>query len=288
MFSPAKAGMLAVAVGAALLLAEMVLWYSWQGSLGAESAAIVLRFFLLEGAFLVTIIGGVVVVLAFMGGGLREADYLSLRKIVADAFASRRDRRFGASVGLLYAAFYAVVSGVVVYQPGVDFLAAYGVSSPAWEAAKCCGALGATPSMVVFLSPQVHLALLLVPLDLLLLAVVPVLIGVNATVGSFAYRNRPRVNGGFWLGGFSAVVALFTACPTCAGFFLAGALGGLGATSLAFALAPFQFLFVAVSLPVLVVSPLLVAVSLRRAYVGGCSIEGRAFRPGSPLESRSV
>ena len=63
----------------------------------------------------------------------------------------------------------------------------------------------------------------------------------------------------------------FTACPTCAGLFLAGSIGGAG-TTLAVALAPFQLLFVAITLPVLLFGPLITALSVKRSYEASCRI----------------
>ena len=171
------------------------------------------------------------------------------------------------------AIFYAVASSMIVYQPSVDFTQAYGATSPGWSAVACCGGYGTIPMVVVYLSPQLHVGLQLIPLELLLLAVVPLLIALNSTVASFAFRNRPTWSRRVWLSGFGAAVALFTSCPTCAGYFLGGSLGGLAATSLAVALAPYQLAFVLVSLPVLLLSPLLVARSISKSLQDGCRID---------------
>src|SRR5207245_6335138 len=138
----------------------------------------------------------------------------------------------------------------------------------------CCS-YRTIPVIVVYLLPQLHLGLQLVPLDLLLLVVVPILIAFNFAVASFAFRNRPTRSGRVWLSGFGAAVALFTSCPTCAGYFLGGSLGGLAAASLAVALAPYQLAFVVVSLPVLLLSPLLVARNLSEGLRNGWGIGGR-------------
>ena len=69
----------------------------------------------------------------------------------------------------------------------------------------------------------------------------------------------------------AAVVGLFTACPTCAGLFLASSVGGIG-TTLAVALAPYQLLFIAVTVPVLLLGPLFTALSVKRTYEASCSV----------------
>lgn len=272
----AKFGVLTMALGGLLVIGQMFLWYSQQNALvaGTDATGLVVSFFVQEGFYVALVAVGLLVALESLALGAGD-DYRSVRNVLGRALANGFDRRVGVVAGVLYAAFYCLVSGIVVYQPGVDFAESYGATAPGLAPAVCCGSVGTVPSMTLYLAPQFHLGAQLIPLDLLLLVLIPMLVGVNATVASFALRNRPRVNGGTWLGGVGAVVALFSSCPTCAGYFLAGALGGMGATSVAVALAPYQALFVAVSLPVLAASPILVASTVRRAFVGGCAVEGR-------------
>jgi hypothetical protein len=278
--NPLSVALAALSGGSILLAGQMLVWFGAQDSLLSVAWTSVGEFFLLEAAWIGVVGLGMALLLRHLAAGV-EGDYTSVRKIVSDALASREDRRAGVAIGLAYAAFYAVVSSFVVYQPTVDFARVYGATGPGFAFAGCCGAAGAVPSLVVYLAPALHLGMQLVPVDLVFLAVIPVLVGVNVTVASFALRNRPRSKRRGWLGGVGAVVALFTACPTCAGYFLASGLGGLGAATVAVALAPYQVLFIVVSLPLLVASPALVAAAVRRAYVTGCKVEGRSFAPSA-------
>jgi hypothetical protein len=100
---------------------------------------------------------------------------------------------------------------------------------------------------------------------------VPILVGVNASLSYYALRISSFPLSGRWLAGSGAVVGLFTACPTCAGIFLASALGGFG-TTLAVVLAPFQLLFVGITLPVLIAGPVFTALSVKRSYEASCRI----------------
>lgn len=273
-----------IAAGGGLLLVEMFSWYSFQGYFSSGDSQLILRFFLLEGLTLLVLLVGSGVFLKSVAREGRDRDYSSLSKIASDSFSSKSDRRLGIIAGAAYGVFYAFVSSVVVYQPSVNFASTYGVKGVSWAAAGCCGTYGTTPSLTIFIAPDQHIALQIVPLDLFLLVVIPLLVGVNVAIGSFAYRNRPKDREGAWLGGVGALVALFTSCPTCAGYFLAGALGGVGATSIAVALAPLQTLFILVSVPALIVSPLVAAKAVSKAYVGGCSIEGHVLsRPTSTI-----
>lgn len=196
----------------------------------------------------------------------------SIRALLGEALASRRDLTIGAAAAVAYGIVYLFVSGVIVFQPGTNYGAWAGIPGPSLAAAACCGTVGTIPSLILYLLPQSHLALQIVPLDALFAVVVPLLVGFNVTVAAHSLRNRTlRTNAG-WVTSLGVLVGLFTGCPTCAGLFLAGAVGGVGATSLAIALAPYQTLFVVVSIPLLVLSPLLITLNARRAVRAACPV----------------
>jgi len=190
--------------------------------------------------------------------------------LVGDVVSSKTAKKVAILGGLAYAAFYLVASSIVVYQPTVDFSAAYGVTAPTWNIAACCGSYGSIPMVILYVLPQLHLGMQIIPLDIILALVIPILVGINAAVAYSAMRNRPTGAGLGWFGALGASVGLFTSCPTCAGLFLASSLGGLGATSLAISLAPFQAAFIVVALPVLAITPVLTAGSVRRTIQSGC------------------
>jgi hypothetical protein len=237
---------------------------------------LVLRYYLVEVVAIVVVFAGAFLTYRGVIRWKESSEQDSVRYLIADALSSRRDFRIGIAVAIVYAFAYLVISSILVYQPNVDFASVYGVSSPGWAAAGCCGTVGTIPALVVYIAPQAHLALQLVPLDLLFAAVVPMLVGFNVTVAVHALRNQAVRTKVGWLGTVGVLVGLFTGCPTCAGIFLAGAIGGLGATSLAVALAPYQVLFIAVSIPFLAITPILVSLNSQRA-MRACAIPA----PGS-------
>lgn len=169
---------------------------------------------------------------------------------------------------VVYGVFYAFASGIIVYHPDVDFQTVYHVSVPSLAVATCCAPLGQTPLAVVYLTQ--HIGLLLVPANLLLLFSLSWLVGLNAALGTFLFSGRANSNGIGWVGGVGAMVGLFTACPTCAGLAVLSILGGTGALSVALFLGPLQILFVGLSVPLLVASPILLARSLRANKARTC------------------
>lgn len=191
----------------------------------------------------------------------------SLLGIIGSAVSDRRLLRAAVAATLLYGLLYAFASSIVVYQPGVDFSAAYGATgTTAWSSVPCCGDVGTVPELIFYL-PPVHLAVQLVPLSVLLLFIVPPLVGLNLSIALLSVRRTVAKATGRWMVACGAAVGLFTACPTCAGFFLAESIGGIGATTLAVALAPYQALFIGISIPLLVLMPFLFASRVRNAGI---------------------
>ena len=173
----------------------------------------------------------------------------------------RSARIFGFAT-LAYGLFFGVVSSTLVLQPWLVFSQAYGVTVPSVVPVVCCGTFGQMPQLVLFLTE--HFAILVVPVNIILLFTVSWLVGLNAATANYAYMNRPIVTGARWFGGLGAIIGLFTACPVCAGFFLAEVLGLGGVVGLALTLSSLQGIFVAVGIPVLLVTPILM---LRRIPV---------------------
>ena len=185
---------------------------------------------------------------------------------------------------LAYGLFFGVVSSTLVFQPWLVFSQAYGVTVPSVVPVVCCGTFGQMPQLVLFLTE--HFAILVVPVNIILLFTVSWLVGLNAATANYAYMNRPIVTGARWFGGLGAIIGLFTACPVCAGFFLAEVLGLGGVVGLALTLSSLQGIFVAVGIPVLLVSPILM---LRRIPVlRTCPVRGNPRQPrtGSQAKGR--
>ncbi|QQG48500.1 MAG: hypothetical protein HY247_07085 [archaeon] len=199
--------------------------------------------------------------------------------LIPYVFSLRRYKIGFLASALAYGVFYAVVTSVVVYQPGIDFASYYGAAIPSVQIASCCGAPLLMPVVTVYIVN--HLGLLLVPLTVLLLVGVSALVGLNFAMASFAFDNRARSAGRGWVGGLGAAVALFTGCPTCAGLFFANFVWGSGAVAFAAALTYYQGFFIALSLPVLAGTPYLISRSLGKVFSEGCVVV-RPLQPSVP------
>ncbi len=269
-------GVAPLAIGAITALANMGLWFSEQVTISSRTQNIegsALGFFVVQGLATALILVGIF----SLASRLRSSDGSSLERpstgsIMADAIFKGNGIKVLILASAVYAVFYLFVSSVIVYQPTVDFASAYGATSPGWNVVGCCGGYGTVPALIVYLSPQLHLGMQVIPLDLVLATMIPAMVGINASVGYYALKNRPTGARTRWFGALGAFVGLFTACPTCAGFFLASMLGGFGATTLALGLAPFQALFISVAIPALAIAPVLTARNIRGFVYSSCKL----------------
>ena len=269
-------GVLAFLAGCVWAALDMIGWYLGQqyfAIFDQESlSGIVVNYYLVELLAICVTAGGAYLIYKGMVGSGTSSDPDSIRAMMAEALGSRRDFRIGVIAAVAYGVVYLLVSSILVYQPSINFQAVYGVSGPTWVAAACCGSPGTVPALIVYLLPQAHLALQVLPLDALFALVVPMLVGLNVTMAAHAFRNKVLRSNTGWLGSIGLLAGLFTGCPTCAGLFLAGAIGGFGATSLAVALAPYQALFILLSIPLLLASPIVIATYSKRVMRAACAV----------------
>jgi hypothetical protein len=173
---------------------------------------------------------------------------------------------------MLYGLFFAFVSGFLVYQPLGSFTQRYGVSVPSMLPVICCGPLGQVPQFVVYLTQQ--FAILIVPVNLILLLAVSWLVGLNVAVGTFSYKNRSNNARSHWFGGLGAIVGLFTACPTCAGFFFLTMLGLAGAVTFSLVQSSLQIVSTGIGLSMLSITPIMTARRIPKDWATFCSSLG--------------
>jgi hypothetical protein len=111
-----------------------------------------------------------------------------------------------------------------------------------------------------------HFLILVIPVNVILATLVSALVGFNVALSIHAYRLRQSLSTkNSIIGGIGATTGLFVGCPTCAGSLFSAFLGiGIaGAGTSASILAPFQTLFIAASIPALVIAPFLIARGIR-------------------------
>jgi hypothetical protein len=154
----------------------------------------------------------------------------------------------------------------VIYRPDRDFAVEYFATIPSIVPTVCCDLPGFIPTLTIYLTN--HLALLLIPANVILMVVVSALVGSNIALSRFAYDNKPTGIKSRWPGGLGAIMGLFTACPTCAGLFLGNVIQATGTELMAVTLANYQPLFLGLTLPTLFGSNYAIVRSLRHLLYG--------------------
>jgi hypothetical protein len=195
----------------------------------------------------------------------------SLISFITGAFSDRNYWKIMIIAAIGYGIFFGFLSQILVYRADVSFNER-GIKVPSLDLIPCCSAPGYMPMATVYITD--HFLILIIPLNVILATIVSLLVGFNVALSIFAFRLKKSLQTKTSLAaGIGATSGLFVGCPTCAGSLISALLGigiaGAGGTS-ASVLAPFQTLFIAASIPALVVAPFLIGRSIRSA--SSCNI----------------
>ncbi|MDQ3948693.1 MAG: hypothetical protein M3218_06160 [Thermoproteota archaeon] len=194
-----------------------------------------------------------------------------LISFITGAFYDRNYWKIMIVAAIGYGIFFGFLSQILVYRADVSFTER-GIEVPSLDLIPCCAAPGYMPMVTLYITD--HFLILIIPLNVILATIVSLLVGFNVALSIFAFRLKKSLQTKTSLAaGIGATSGLFVGCPTCAGSLISALLGigiaGAGGTS-ASVLAPFQTLFIAASIPALVVAPFLTARSIRSA--SSCNI----------------
>ncbi len=200
----------------------------------------------------------------FRSEQIRTAGTNSLISSITGAFASNKNYwRIMAVAAIGYGIFFGFLSQILVYRADVSFTEK-GIKVPSIDLIPCCAMPGYMPMLTIYFTD--HFLILVIPVNVILATIVSLLVGFNIALSIFAYRLRKSLKVSTSIaGGVGATCGLFVGCPTCAGSILSTVLGlGVaGAGTSASVLAPFQTLFIAASIPALVIAPFLIGRSIR-------------------------
>jgi len=167
---------------------------------------------------------------------------------------------------IAYGIFFSLVSGTLVYQPEINFVTHYGATIPSGFIAPCCDGPGYMPKIIVYLTE--HVGLQIIPINLILQIIVSYLVAVNSSIAISAYTVSKK---GRSMSSVGAATGLFIACPTCAGTFLSIFIGTASGIGLSVLLTQLQTLFIGLSIPILIITPYIMAKKLQNSD-GSCKI----------------
>lgn len=178
--------------------------------------------------------------------------------IIADSISNKKSYRIFTLVFIGYGIFFSLSSGMLVYQPEVNFSYHYGATIPSASITPCCGEPGYMPQIIVYLTE--HVGLQIVPINLVLQIIVSYLVGLNTSLAVSAFTFFKRGTG---ISSLGATTGLFIACPTCVGAFSSIFIGSASAIAFTVAITQLQTLFILITIPILLATPFLMAKKLR-------------------------
>lgn len=187
----------------------------------------------------------------------------SLLYYITNAFSDNKYWKVMVIAAIAYGIFFGFLSQIFIYRNDISF-SQQGIVIPSINIITCCNTPGYVPMFSAYLTD--HFLILLIPLNTILAVIVSALVGFNVSLGLYAFNLSRKIQSTkklSFIGSVGAASGLFVGCPTCAGSFFS-ALLGFGAVGESISvLASFQTLFIALSIPVLIITPLLVARSIR-------------------------
>ncbi len=198
--------------------------------------------------------------------GKVETKGKDLSTIIALVTWNSKSRKIFLSTFIGYGIFFALISGTLVYQPEINFVTHYGAVIPSGFIAPCCDEPGYMPKIIIYITE--HMGLQIIPINLVLQIIVSYLVGLNVSIAVTAYSISKKGGGISTIG---AATGLFIACPTCAGTFLSIFIGTASGIALSVALLQMQTFLIGISIPILIVTPYLMAKKLRNPD-GSCKI----------------
>lgn len=193
-----------------------------------------------------------------------KTDDNSLMSYITAAFLDNKYWKVMAISAIIYGIFFGFLSQIFIYRYDISF-SEQGITVPSVNVIPCCNMPGYVPMLTVF--PTDHFLIMIIPINIILAVIVSVLVGFNISLTLYAFKlekaqNTKRMS---FVGSVGAISGLFVGCPTCAGSLFSMLLGYSLGTTMA-VLAPFQTLFILISIPSLILAPFLIGRRIRSRY----------------------
>ena len=183
----------------------------------------------------------------------------SILTIIAKVTLNSKSRKIFVATFMIYGIFFSLTAGLIVYQPDVTFSHHYDAVIPSAHMNVCCGEPGYMPTIIVYLTE--HVGLQIIPINMVLVIIVTYLVGLNTALAVKAISITKKSGG---LTSIGAITGLFVACPTCVSTFFALFIGSAGAVTFTIILTQLQTLFVGITIPILLLTPILIAKKMQK------------------------
>lgn len=166
---------------------------------------------------------------------------------------------------VLYWIGFAFLSQILLYEPNMP-IKRDGVATPSFTVTPCCNLAGYVPMLSVYLTE--YFTILIIPINFALSVAISAMVGFNLSlmVSIFSTsRSQNRNKKLSVMSGIGITAGLFVGCPTCAGS-LISLFAGFGSGVAVAAFAPFQTLFLLISVPTLVISPFIASKLMKNNF----------------------
>ena len=183
----------------------------------------------------------------------------SILAIIAKTTLNSQSKKIFAVTFVTYGIFFSLTAGLIVYQPDVTFSHHYDAVVPSAHMNVCCGEPGYMPTIIVYITE--HVGLQIIPINIVLVIIVSYLVGLNTVLAVRAISITKKSGG---LTSIGAVTGLFVACPTCVSTFFALFIGSTSAITFTVILTQLQTLFVGITIPILLLTPILIAKKIQK------------------------
>ncbi len=209
-------------------------------------------------------------------------------RIILDICSNKRYFRFFLPITVTYLIIYSIISGIIIIRPEGGLAHSLGIHSFPLVIMMQYGPVGYVPTMSVYLSD--NFGIFIIPLNLVIALAVSALVGFNSVLSIYAFFNQydkkrlfsftnassKSQSSSSFMGALGATTGLFIACPTCASFYIFSAMVGGFAPSIAAFTVTHYTLFVMISIPLLLFTPLITALSIKKTKMnerfGQCSL----------------
>src|SRR6476659_9034669 len=172
-------------------------------------------------------------------------------------------------ITITYGLFYALISSTLIIRFDGSITHMSGIEKFPTLIMMQYGPVGYTPSILI------------IPINIIIILIISTLVGLNVISSIYAIKayisEKKRTektsispvfnNGAKFLGILGATTSLFTACPTCASFYLFSILSGSLATTIASFTVNYYVLFLSLSIPLLIITPMINSFNIKRMII---------------------
>ncbi|MFZ0741084.1 MAG: hypothetical protein WCC82_01710 [Nitrososphaeraceae archaeon] len=194
-----------------------------------------------------------------------EANPGSTIYYIATVFSDNKYLKIMIISSIGYGIIFSFLSQIFVYKNNISFID-QGIMIPSVNIVPCCNIPGYVPMFTAYITD--HFLVLLIPINIILAVTVSALVGFNFALSFYILKlTRISKNKISIFQSIGLTGGLFVGCPTCAGSIFSALLGFGAGTTIA-VLALFQTLFIAITIPVLIITPLFMIHKIQRKYSG--------------------